>query len=378
MIAPLVIAPPTIDPGVAIARELAGDRWAAAPVDRTGWTYRTGESLDDLKARVKNLEVAEGPGFRALRRADRPLLLPYRARFGTSDLAHVFGRLLVLSGRARRDVFLKSLPAVDRETIAEAFGPDAMEQAGADAQLLPTVGIGLVHVPPGDESTIYSATFPKATPFDPEPARSRFDVPEPPAMPPALRERLAKSPPPEPGTRSLGEWTRAYPFLVVDARARNWRVALQGSGDAAAGLEAIASASRLWFRPLGERWFLAASPEDPRRFGVMMDRRKARAAAFSVLAPMARSGEVPEDLFAMIADGPTVDPDRHAERVERLLALPEARFRRYDRQQGVWSDDPEGRRVFLDAAPSTVRSTFTGDLEMLGPGTSIRRGVSFG
>lgn len=290
-----------------LVRREARTGFFAAPVDAPGWSYRSGESLDSLLSRVEGLEVVGKDGSRALARLDRPLLLQHRPRSweGFGLLAPLLVELAEEIGGANRSIALTKLPPVLREKVRKEVGryTSALDEPGMFVGTKVDCQVYIHPAGKSDQDYVGMTFAAPGKPFDPAKYADLFRRDDPHPVSADLRAALASAPSPKPGTRTLAEWVRPYPELLVDGRAKTWTVALAGKGDAATGLGAVARAARLYFRPFGEKWILAASPGEPRAHARHLFEAEAISGKYRLLAPLARAGAIPEDLFALVGMG---------------------------------------------------------------------------
>ena len=336
-----LLAPP--DPAAVLVHAEARRRRTvvATPIPE-GRPPRSGETWTAFAALSDGvLTPIEG----GLARGDRPLLISPRSLNGGTALQGLplLGPVSrAMKGMASADVAkggyswpTEGLPAVDRAAVRDALG-HGMPAATGDPErdeteslrFTPSLQIA-VRMKNGEAGGVYVSS--DGRPYDPTAILERLRPKDMDPVPDALRKAVGDRTIPTPGTAlSLAEWGRRLATtgvdLKVDARAAAWRVAVGTPGATlrvVEGLRAVARAERLYWRPVGAGWMLAASPGDPRPFAMTMLRATAWENMIPILDRMARSGLVPEDMLALIAAGKQavkdLSPDDR-ERIRRLVA----------------------------------------------------------
>ena len=275
----------------------------------------------------RGLEVYEKGSVRCVKRPDRPLLLPHQAKAYLSMHLPCLGVLQevgeTLGARGFRDVVggevsvrASDLSEGSRRVVISQFEGQLPfsdpKDLPADARIRVTSQFNLRFTDGNGEQHVVRVTpNTPPQPFDPSSFAAGLDQEPGEVLPKALRTRL--------GSRAVvvgGDPIRLDDAVTmiagkddrlrVDRRASEWRVAYVGSRRSlpvAEFAEGVAAAHRLYWRSVGDAWFLSASPYDPRLFSADLEKMKACRAFYETLRPLAVAGALSRGMFDLLFNG---------------------------------------------------------------------------
>ena len=260
-----------------------------------------------------------------LMRPDRPLLIASQDATMAHDLkawpileliASPLGQAdasgLAETTRGGYEFPLTSLDRGRADALVDRFQATGMFKGGipADARVGFSGGVQiLLKERGGDTVGVWDSGGTEG--YDPEPYLRKLRFADPDPVPAALAEKLRGSKVDlVPTNATLAEWIarlgREKVDLRVDRRAGHWRVAMAAPTPRASAVEvlrAIARTQRLYWRPVGDVWMLAASPSEPRTFSIELARARALENLIPLMGGLARAGVVSEDAFALLVGG---------------------------------------------------------------------------
>jgi|GEM_PF-4986630 len=379
------------DPAVAMARAEARVRKVpiAIPILEGSAPVRSREVWDGfLRRNADRLEdVPEG-----LARKDRPLLISPRSYYLDLELrglpllgpaARGLERAAaegVVSEDGRFSVPMANLTETDQATIQQtgltAPSSDRDDPTQRFLNFVPNPQV-MFRTPEG--KTYGFSVRGKSTPYDPTAILAKLKFQDPDPVPEALRTAVQGRWIVAPETPlTLAAWSNLLADgkleLRVDARAKAWKAALGARGSqvsAADALRAIARAHRLYWRPVGDGWILAASPGEPRPFSIAILKAKGMEELAKILERLARAGAVPQDFLALMVENNQPVKQlgtQNIQRVRRLMAVGK-----------VWPQDT-GQLERLLSSPGIADATLSVNIAMsisvVGTGGSNGIGVT--
>ncbi len=310
------------DPAAALAHAEALRRRApvAFPLLK-GQAVSPRDSLDELCLRTGLVAVSGG-----FARPDRPLLLPARSQnndlaIRTAPALGVLSRLVADSPNSEVAKIpgagfmreLDSIPEPDRSTVREGYvrqgiTPNDFDFKNATFGLVPYLQVGLKG---RDGRSVFFGVDGHTAPYDPTSILDAMRFVDPDPVPESLRQAVAGRTLVVPTTPlTLAEWTKRLAgrdlALRVDARAAEWRTVVGAPGTTLPldrALRAVARSQRLYWRPVGGGWMLAASPGDPRACALSVLKGERMESVLVIFDRLARLGLVPPEALALMAKG---------------------------------------------------------------------------